>query len=174
MLKKTLTEFRDFVLSGNIMDLAIGFIVGAAFAKIIGSFAENLVMSTIAHLVGLPNYSDLKLCIINREACAASDGAGILYGNFLTDFLGFAILAACLFGIVKMLRTVGMQDNMRPQRECPVCREFVMAQATKCRHCHSELTPEEPEVEDSNADSDSLLGASLATVKNVIPKGLGR
>lgn len=170
MLKKTLAEFRDFALRGNMMDLAIGFIIGAAFAKIINSFAENLVMSAIAHLVGLPNYSDLKLCIVNREVCAASDGAGILYGNFLTDFLGFAILTACLFGVVKMLRKVGMQDNLRPQRECPHCCEFVVAEATKCRHCHSALTPEVVQ----ETESDSPISDSLDALKSVIPKRLSR
>lgn len=141
-MKKTWKEFRAFALGGNLMDLALGFIIGAAFAGLVQSLAKNIIGDIIAALIGKPDFSAVTLTI----------GKGAVhYGTFLTDVLSFLILAFVLFGIVKVLKRAGMGNfRAQGQRECPFCHEFIAVDATRCKFCTSHLVAvvnDEPAVE---------------------------
>lgn len=130
-MKKAWQEFKAFAMGGNMLDLAIGFIIGAAFAGLVESLAKNIIGDLIAALVGKP---DMTKVVINA-------GKGSIHiGNFLTDVLNFLILGAVLFGMVKGLKKMGIGNfRAQGQRECPYCREFVAVDAIRCRHCTSNL-----------------------------------
>jgi large conductance mechanosensitive channel len=85
-------EFREFALKGNVMDLAVGVIIGGAFGKIIESLVKNIIMPIVAMAGGAPNFDGYKL-------------GGIMYGTFLTTVVDFLILAACIFMMVKAMNT---------------------------------------------------------------------
>lgn len=124
-------EFKNFAMGGNMIDLAIGIIIGLAFAAVVQSLADDLVGGLIGAIVGKPDLSALTWKIGKGE---------IGYGSFLTALLNFLIIAAALFGIVKLLMRTGM-GNFRAQgsRECPYCREFVAVDAVRCKWCTSKL-----------------------------------
>src|SRR3954454_22768177 len=94
LMRRLWNEFKSFAMSGNMLDLALGFIIGAAFAKIIESLANNVLMQLVASIFGKPDFTKLTLTVNKAE---------IKYGLFLTDLLNFMMLAAVLFLIVKMI-----------------------------------------------------------------------
>jgi large conductance mechanosensitive channel len=97
------SEFKDFISKGNVVDLAVGVVIGAAFGKIIASFVEDIIMPPIGMLVGRVNFSDLKLIL--HEATVDASGkpvpaVSINYGNFIQVAFGFLIIALCIFAFV--------------------------------------------------------------------------
>jgi large conductance mechanosensitive channel len=97
------SEFKDFISKGNVVDLAVGVVIGAAFGKIIASFVEDIIMPPIGMLVGRVNFADLKLIL--HEATVDSSGklvpaVSINYGNFIQVAFGFLIIALCIFVFV--------------------------------------------------------------------------
>lgn len=140
-MKKMWTEFKAFAMGGNMFDLALGFIIGAAFAGLVESLAKNILMQLVAALFGQPDFSQLGFTV---------NGARILYGAFLTDFVNFLLLAIVLFGIVKLLKRAGLGNfRAQGQMECPYCKEFVSIDALKCKWCTADITPELVEEEDA-------------------------
>ena len=132
-MKKLLDEFKSFAFGGNLVDLAIGFIVGAAFAGVVESLAKNLIGDFLAALGGQPDLSGVVLNVRKGE---------VHIGTFLGDLLGFAIVAFVLLLLVKAFKRAGLGDfKAQGQRECDYCKEFVAVDATRCRHCTSQLEP---------------------------------
>lgn len=139
-MKNAWKEFKAFAMGGNMMDLALGFIIGAAFAALVESLAKNILMQLVAAIFGKPDFSELTLTIRDTE---------ISYGAFLTDLVGFLLMALVLFGIVKLLKKAGMGNfRAQGQRECPYCKEFVSVDALKCKWCTSDIDPDQAEDED--------------------------
>jgi large conductance mechanosensitive channel len=133
-------EFRAFAMGGNMLDLALGFIIGAAFAALVESLASNVLMQFVAAIFGKPDFTELVVTVNDAE---------IKYGAFLTDFVGFLLMALVLFGIVKVLKKAGLGNfRAQGQRECPFCKEFVSVDALKCRHCTADIDPDQVEEED--------------------------
>ncbi|MFN0091392.1 MAG: MscL family protein [Acidimicrobiales bacterium] len=130
-MRNLLREFRTFAMSGNMIDLALGFIIGAAFAGLVESLAKNVITDFIAAVGGQPDTSGWTIGLGDGE---------IHIGAFIGDLLSFVILAAVLFGLVKLLMRAGI-GNFRAQgsRECPYCRELVPVDAVRCKFCTSEL-----------------------------------
>jgi large conductance mechanosensitive channel len=126
-------EFKAFALGGNMLDLALGFIIGTAFAGLVDSLAGDVIMQLVAAIFGQPDFSGLVFTVNDAE---------IRYGAFLTVLVNFLLLALVLFGLVKLLKRIGL-GNFKAQgsQECPYCKEFVAIDATRCKYCTAEIEP---------------------------------
>lgn len=126
-------EFKAFALGGNMLDLALGFIIGTAFAGLVDSLAGDVIMQFVAAIFGQPDFSDLAFTV---------NGSEIRYGKFLTVVINFLLLALVLFGLVKLLKRAGL-GNFKAQgsQECPYCKEFVAIDATRCKFCTADIEP---------------------------------
>ena len=132
-------EFREFLLRGNVVDLAVAVILGAAFGAVVTSFVNDILMQVVAIVFSEPDFSGLTLTINDSE---------IRYGAFLTVLINFVLtMAAVFFFLVKPVnalteRLLGPDEGGRPvHRECPQCLSEVHAAARRCAFCTSELTP---------------------------------
>ncbi|SDH90269.1 large conductance mechanosensitive channel [Actinokineospora alba] len=132
-MKGLWSEFKAFALGGNMFDLALGFIIGTAFAALVESLAGNVLMQLVAAIFGKPDFSSLMFTV---------NGAELKYGAFLTELLNFLLLGLVLFGLVKLMKKAGL-GNFRAQgsRECPYCKEFVPIDALKCKWCTADIEP---------------------------------
>ena len=130
-MKKFLQEFKLFASSGNMFDLALGVIIGGAFATVVESLSKDIIGDSIAALGGAPDLSGLVIHAGNGE---------IHVGNFLGALINFIILAVVLFLLVKVIMHYKLA-NFRAQgsRECPYCREFIAVDAIKCKHCTADV-----------------------------------
>ena len=143
-----LKDFRDFVVKGNLVDLAVAFIVGAAFGLLVKSFVNDLIMPIIGKLVGNVDFANLYINLSEqtyvsaaaaREAGAAA--AAIYYGAFINTLINFLIIALVMFLIVKaVIRLRKPKEAPAPTtKECPFCKSQIPIQATRCPSCTSEL-----------------------------------
>lgn len=138
-MKKFLSEFKEFIMRGNVLDLAVGVIIGAAFQAIVTSLTSDII-SPILGIFGGMNFDQLSFTI---------NGATIGYGKFITAIINFLIMAFIIFLIVKLVNKV-MSLGRKPKEEapttkkCPYCLSEIDINATKCPHCTSELL-QEPE-----------------------------
>ena len=130
--------FRDFIMRGNVIDLAVAVIIGAAFTAIVTSFVTNVLTPLIASLVGKPDFSALILHI---------NGGKITYGTFLNSVISFLLQAAVVyFVIVVPMNYVLKQLKGKPtipdptEKTCVRCKSFVPISATRCKFCTSDLT----------------------------------
>lgn len=130
-MKKSLQEFKIFATSGNMFDLALGVIIGGAFATVVDSLAKDIIGDFIAALGGAPDLSKWTIPFLQGE---------IHIGNFIGAFINFLILAIVLFGLVKIIMKHKLA-NFRAQgsRECPYCREFIAVDAIKCKFCTADV-----------------------------------
>lgn len=157
--KGFLAEFRDFISRGNVMDLAVGVIIGAAFQKIVTSLVNDIIMPLIGFLMGGMNFSDQFLILklpegVSAAAVTSLDTAKQLgvttfnYGSFLSAVLDFLILALVIFLIVKNMNKLRSltEKPAAPAapvtKICPFCKTEIAIDATRCPHCTSELEPE--------------------------------
>ncbi len=139
-VKKIWTEFKNFALGGNMIDLALGFIMGAAFAGLVESLAKNILMQIVAALFGQPDFSAIVVEV---------NGAPLKIGSFITDLVNFLLIAIVLFVMVRLIKAAGLGNfRAQGQRECPFCKEFVAIDAIVCKHCTSEIDPELLDPED--------------------------
>jgi large conductance mechanosensitive channel len=125
-----LKEFKDFALKGNLVELAVALVLGLAFAAVVTSFVDDVVMQLIAAIVGKPDFSDLTFSI--------GDGV-IRYGSFLTALVTFLIIAWVLFLIVKAVQTA--MPAKATQRDCPHCLSSIPIAASACAHCTRDVQP---------------------------------
>ena len=146
-----LKDFRDFVMRGNVVDLAVGVIIGGAFGKIVASLVSDIIMPPIGFLLGNVDFSNLYLVIKGAEQVAAGTPlseaqkiAGVItwnYGLFITNIINFLIITAVIFlmikGISKLQRKPAPADPTT--KECPRCFSTISIKATRCPNCTSEL-----------------------------------
>jgi len=143
-------EFKEFAMRGNVIDLAVGVIIGGAFGKIVTSLVNDIIMPPIGKLVGNVDFKDLKIDLYSAEdaeALGAGATASINYGNFINIMIDFIIVAFCIFLLVKginILRSKAHPEKeaapAKPtEKECPYCLSQVPIKATRCKHCTSEL-----------------------------------
>ncbi|MCH5265595.1 MAG: large conductance mechanosensitive channel protein MscL [Lachnospiraceae bacterium] len=140
-MKKFLQEFKEFALRGNVMDLAIGVIIGAAFQAIINSLVND-VLSPLIGLVANTDLSDLSFKILDVP---------IKYGAFLTAIINFVIMAFSIFLLVKGMNALASLGKKNAEEEaeepttksCPYCMSEIAIGATRCPHCTSELEAKE-------------------------------
>lgn len=137
-MKKFLQEFKEFALKGNVIDLAIGVIIGAAFKDIVTAFTECFINPIINSIGGAEVGGHFEIF---------STGQYIEYGAFITAVINFIIMAFIIFMIVKginKLSTLGKkkEEVVELTRKCPYCFGEIDKKATKCMHCTSDVTPE--------------------------------
>lgn len=142
-----LQEFKSFIMKGNVLDLAVGVIIGAAFGKIVNSAVNDLIMPVVGLVMGKVDFSNLFVTLGNGSypTVAAAKAAGVAtfnYGIFLNTTIDFLIMALVIFMIVKSANKIRRAEEAAaapPARECPFCRSAVHDEATRCPHCTSEL-----------------------------------
>lgn len=139
-MKKFFEEFKEFINQGNVMDLAVAVVIGAAFTAIVNSVVSDLIMPIISLVTGGINFSDMKIPLGDGP-----DAAAFTYGNFINAVIQFLIIAFVVFLIVKALNkartltTRGQQAEEMEAPHCPFCLEEVNEGATRCPHCTAEL-----------------------------------
>ena len=113
---KFLNEFKQFAMRGNVLDMAVGVIIGGAFGKIVSSVVDDIVMPPIGWLIGGVNFSDLKVTLPSVEVIGGEklQAATINYGNFLQTTLGFLIVAFCVFMLIKVVNKVTAKKEEKP------------------------------------------------------------
>ena len=145
-----LKEFKEFIARGNVFDLAVAVVIGAAFGKIVDSFVKDIIMPPIGMATGGVDFTNLYVNLSGQTypSLAAAQEAGaptINYGLFLNTILQFLIIALAIFMLVKgynRLRRSGQSEPAAPtDKECPFCRFKIPVAATRCAHCTSELVP---------------------------------
>jgi large conductance mechanosensitive channel len=143
-----LKEFREFALRGNVMDLAVGVIIGAAFGKIISSLVNDIIMPPLGLLLGGVDFSNLFLNLSGTPyatlAEAQAAGAPTLnYGLFLQNIVDFLIVAFVIFLLVRWINNLSKR-NAAPEapstKVCPYCYSGIPIKATRCPECTSDLT----------------------------------
>jgi large conductance mechanosensitive channel len=141
-----LKEFKQFAMRGNVLDMAVGIIIGAAFGKIVTSFVSDVIMPPFGRVLGKVDFSSLFLNISGQhyDSLAAAKAAGaatINYGLFLNTVIDFLIVAFVIFMII---RQVNRWQKPAPAaapvtKECPYCASTISMKATRCPNCTSEL-----------------------------------
>jgi large conductance mechanosensitive channel len=142
-----LKEFREFIARGNVIDLAVAVIIGAAFGKIVTSLVEGIIMPPIGLLMGKVDFSNLFIDLSGTHPASldAARKAGtpvIAYGAFLNDVIGFLIVALVVFLIVKQINRLKKVEEAAPTpstRDCPLCLTAIPLLATRCSGCCADL-----------------------------------
>ena len=143
-------EFKEFAMRGNVLDLAVGIVIGAAFGQIVTSFVQDILMPPVGRLLGHVDFSNLFVSLSGTHydtlAAAKVAGAATLnYGLFLNTVINFLIVAFAVFLLVRQVNRLAPKPapaSAAPAtRDCPYCLSAVPAKAMKCAHCTSELRP---------------------------------
>ncbi|MGN0167271.1 MAG: large conductance mechanosensitive channel protein MscL [Acetatifactor sp.] len=139
--KGFIAEFKKFIMRGNVMDMAVGVIVGGAFTSIVTSLNQD-ILTPILGIFGGIDFSNLSVTL------GSGEGAPVLaYGNFITAVLNFLITALVIFclikGLNKLNEKLGKKEEQKPAapttKKCPFCRSEIAIDATRCPHCTSQL-----------------------------------
>ena len=139
-------EFRDFVTKGNLLQLAVAFVVGAAFGTVVKSFIDDLIMPIIGKLIGNVDFANLYVnlsgtaypsAVAAREAGAAA----IYYGAFVSNLVNFLLIAFVVFLLVRAYARMQkpVEEGPTTTKVCPHCKTAIPIEATRCPHCTSQL-----------------------------------
>lgn len=139
-----LKEFKDFAMRGNVVDMAVGVIIGAAFGKIVTSMVNNIIMPPIGALLGGIDFSNLFIPLskapVSTLAEAKEMGIPVIaYGEFLNTVIDFLIVAFVIFICIKQMNRFFPKPAPKETRKCPFCRESIADDATRCPHCTAEI-----------------------------------
>ncbi|MFZ5758148.1 MAG: large-conductance mechanosensitive channel protein MscL [Thermodesulfobacteriota bacterium] len=136
-----IAEFKEFAMRGNVIDMAVGVVIGGAFGKIVSSLVNDVVMPPIGLLLGNVDFSNLAVTL--RDKTAEAEAVTIKYGIFINTVLDFLIIAAAIFLVIKQINRFKKKEETAPvtTRQCPRCFSTIPLQATRCPHCTSELQP---------------------------------
>lgn len=140
-------EFKAFAVRGNVVDMAVGIIIGAAFGKIIDSLVKDVVMPPIGRLLGGVDFKQLYINLGDKtfETLEAAEKAGaplIKYGAFINTLVDFTIIAFVIFVMVRMVNKLKTQPQPADPatKECPHCLSMIPIKASRCAYCTSDLT----------------------------------
>ena len=143
-----LKEFKEFAMRGNVLDMAVGIIIGAAFGKIVSSFVNDVIMPPIGLLVGNVDFSNLFINLSGQSyaSLAAAKAAGapvVAIGVFLNSVFDFLIVAFAIFLLIRQVNRMKRRTEVPVAapitRDCPFCWSSIPMKATRCPHCTSEL-----------------------------------
>jgi large conductance mechanosensitive channel len=146
---KMVKEFKEFAMRGNVVDMAVGIIIGGAFGKIVTSMVTDILMPPIGKAMGGVNFAD-KFVVLGEgsyPSLAAAKTAGatvIAYGAFINVVIDFIIVAFCIFMIIKAMNSLKKKPAPAPatgpiSKDCPFCLMTIPIKATRCAHCTSEV-----------------------------------
>ena len=131
-------EFKAFIARGNVMDMAVGVIIGGAFTAIVNSLVNDMLMPLLSLLTGGFDFSGLSIALGEGE-----NAATINYGSFISAIINFLLIALVILLIIKAINKVSRkkkEETPAPTtKECPYCKEQIAIDATRCPHCTSEL-----------------------------------
>jgi large conductance mechanosensitive channel len=138
-----LKEFKEFAMRGNVVDMAVGIIIGAAFGKIVSSFVSDILMPPIGVLVGKVDFANLFLNLSGKsyESLASAKAAGaatLNYGMFLNTMVDFVIVAFAIFLLIRQVNRLKAKPELTT-KECPYCLSKIALKASRCPQCTSEL-----------------------------------
>jgi large conductance mechanosensitive channel len=144
-----LKDFKEFAMRGNVLDMAIGVIIGAAFGKIVTSLVSDVIMPPIGLIVGQLDFSNLFLNLsgggyTTLAAAKEAGAATVNYGLFINTVIDFVIVAFAIFLLVRRVNAWKRPPAAPPApatRECPLCLSAIPLKARRCAHCTSELQP---------------------------------
>jgi large conductance mechanosensitive channel len=149
-----LRDFREFITRGNVMDLAVAIIIGAAFTLIVNSLVNDVIMPPVGMLLGGVDFRDLFVVLKEGapvgpyptlEAAQAAGAVTLRYGMFANTVVNFTIVAFAIFVIVRASKRMARKQQVKAvvsaaaSRPCPFCRLDVPSEATRCPHCTSQL-----------------------------------
>ncbi len=140
-------EFKEFIVKGNVMDMAVGIIIGAAFGKIVTSLVEDVIMPPIGFLLGKIDFSNLYINLSGQpwdslDAAMAAGAPVIRYGIFLNQTISFIIVAFAVFMMINAVNKLRKQEETAEEateKTCPFCQTDIPIAAVRCPHCTSEL-----------------------------------
>jgi large conductance mechanosensitive channel len=143
------SAFRKFIAQGNVIDLAVGIVIGAAFGTVVKSFVDDVLMPPIGRATGGVDFKDMFVSLDGRhfpslEAAKAAGAATVNYGVFINNVITFLIVAFAVFLVVQAYNRVRAKEEAAPAptlKDCPFCIQPVPLAATRCPHCTSELGP---------------------------------
>lgn len=141
-------EFKKFAMRGNVIDLAVGVVMGGAFGKIVSTFVNNVIMPPIGCLIGGVDFNDMFINLGSVQVATLAEAQAkkvpvIAYGTFINTVIEFLIIALAVFIVVKQInRLMPPPPPPAEARRCPHCREIIADDATRCPHCTSELATE--------------------------------
>jgi large conductance mechanosensitive channel len=142
-----LKEFKEFAMRGNVLDMAVGIIIGAAFGKIVTSFVEDILMPPLGKLVGPVDFSSRFISLSSKHydtitAAKSENAATLNYGLFLNTVINFLIVALAVFLLVRMVNRWTTKPAAAPApttKDCPQCAMSIPIQAKRCGHCTTQL-----------------------------------
>ena len=154
-LKRNLNEFKTFALRGNVVDMAVGIIIGAAFGKIVDSMVKDVIMPPLGWMMGKVDFSNLYLTLPDSngeilkypslEAAQAAGAVTINYGIFINTLISFILVAFAVFIMIKAInklrasKTECTKDEECTTKSCPRCFSVIDIKATKCPYCTADL-----------------------------------
>lgn len=135
-MKSFMKEFKEFIARGNVMDMAVGVIIGGAFTAIVTSLVNDILMPLLSLLTGGFDFTALSIKLSDAE-----DAASLNYGAFIEAIIDFLLIAIVIFIIIKSINKLAKKKEEAPAttKECPFCKEQIALEATRCPHCTSEL-----------------------------------
>ena len=146
-MKKFFEDFKAFAMRGNVIDMAIGVVIGGAFGKITTSLVNDIFMPVLGILTGGINFGGLFYALDGNEyaslEAAVEAGVGTLnYSTFIQNVIDFVLIAFCMFIVVRMVNKMHKKEEPAPVKEarkCPFCKSEIADDATRCPHCTSVL-----------------------------------
>ncbi|OGD19716.1 MAG: mechanosensitive ion channel protein MscL [Candidatus Aminicenantes bacterium RBG_13_64_14] len=134
-----IAEFKKFSVRGNVIDMAVGIIIGGAFGKIVTSLVNDVIMPPIGMLLGNVDFS--KLAVTIKEKTAAAEAVTLRYGAFINTVLDFLIVAFAIFFVIRLINRLKKAEEAPPAttKECPRCFSAIPLKAMRCPNCTSEL-----------------------------------
>lgn len=162
-MKKMLQEFKEFALKGNMIDLAVGVIIGGAFNGLVKSLVEDIVMPALSVVTGKIDFSNMFIALNGEHYTTLAEAqqytSTISYGLFVTEIINFLIMAFVVFVVVRQLNALHKKPEAAPadphEKTCPYCKTRIDLDATRCPHCTSLLSDELIEAAKAAATSQS-------------------
>ena len=156
-MSKLLNEFKKFAVQGNMLDMAVGMIIGTAFKDIVNSVVNDLIMPVVSIFTGKVDFTNMFIALDGGTYATLADAEAVAapvlkYGTFITAVINFVILAFVIFMMVRTInkiRTAAEKPAEAPapaapaeptEKTCPFCQSTISIKATRCPHCTSELT----------------------------------
>jgi large conductance mechanosensitive channel len=141
-----ISEFREFAMKGNVLDMAVGIIIGAAFGGIVTSLVKDVIMPPVGMMMGGINFADMFVALDGKTyatlaAAQAAAAPTINYGLFINAIINFIIVALAIFLLIRQVNAA-KKKPAPPElnsKECPFCKESIPKAAVKCSHCTSDL-----------------------------------
>jgi large conductance mechanosensitive channel len=142
-IKGLIGEFKAFALQGNVMDLAVGLVIGSAFTAIVKSLVDNVMMPPLGLLIGGVDFSDKVITLREKHMANGKEIAAttLKYGLFINSVISFLIIATAVFMVVKLMNMAKKRPVAGPPttKECPLCLSTIPIKATKCAQCTTDL-----------------------------------